>query len=62
MKSNKPARKVTIPALAGAVVAVVLFFLKLDIEPGIESAMVVILTFVLGYIIPPSPNDQIVES
>ncbi len=60
MNSSRPVQKITIPALSGAAVAVMLFFLKLDIPPGIESAMTVIFTFVLGYIVPPGKNEQVI--
>jgi hypothetical protein len=63
--TKAPVRKITAGALAGAISIVLLFVLNTTIlsthpiPPEVASAITVILTFIVGYIIPPSPNDGV---
>ena len=68
MSSSQPARKITVAALGGAITTVLLFVLPVEkwigkeITPGIEAAFTTIIIFIVGYLIPPSSKDQIVDS
>lgn len=60
MKSNAPSRKVGVSALAAALTTVILSFLPEDPTPELKTAIVTIVTFAIGYLVPPSANDGVV--
>jgi len=69
MKSAAPARKVIGSALAAAITTVVIWVLNGFVLPDgntvpveVAGAITTIVTFLAGYLLPPSPRDQIVGS
>lgn len=65
MKSPKPARKVGAAALGAAIATLALWLIKiqwpdLTIHDGIEAAITTLATFALGYLVPPSADDQVI--
>lgn len=55
-----PTNKVTAGALAGALTAVIMWGLStkgIVAPPGIESAITVIVTFVVSYFVPNGPDN-----
>lgn len=55
-----PTNKVTAGALAGALTAVIMWLLSIKAvvaPPGIESAITVIVTFLVGYFVPNHPDN-----
>jgi hypothetical protein len=64
MQSAKPARKVWVAALAGAVTAIVVWVVRVahgpEIPGEISAAITTVLSFVTSYLIPPSADDQVV--
>lgn len=58
----RPDRKVTIGGLVGSVVTIVLWILhegfNFYVPPGVEGAMVVLLTFVVSYVVKNNGQDQ----
>ncbi len=65
MNSNLPSRKVGVSALAAALSTVFLSFVPIQGDsptPGLEAAIVTIVTFALGYLVPPSSNDVAVSN
>jgi Na+/proline symporter len=64
-----PTRKVTFGAFAGALTAILVWILNtFEVLPNatqipgeIASAMTTVLTFLVSYLVPPSPSDGIVE-
>ena len=63
MRSATPAQKVTAGAVAGAVTTIVIWVLKayahIEVPGEIAAAITTVLTFVVAYVVPPSPNDQV---
>lgn len=62
-QTNMPVRKVTIGALAGAMSVMIIWVLKTngtEVPGEVASAFTTILTFVVGYVVPPSEFDQVV--
>lgn len=51
----RPDRKVTIGGLVGSVVTIAVWVVgevwAFDVPPGVEGALVVLLTFVVGYVV-----------
>ena len=67
MKHSPPTRKVTGSALAGAITMIVVYFLnnyvlEMPLPGEVAAALTTIISFVVGYALPPSENDQIVNS
>lgn len=66
--SRAPTQKITFGALAGAITIVVVWVVnEFQILPGgvqvtseIASAVTMILTFIISYVVPPSKRDRIV--
>jgi hypothetical protein len=55
-----PTNKVTVSTFAGAFAAVLMWGLSLkgiQAPPGIESAITVIIMFVVGYVVPNHPDN-----
>ncbi len=65
MASAKPARKVWVALLPGAVTTIVVWGLSLGkiIVPGaVAVAISTVLSFVVSYLVPPADSDGIVSS
>ena len=70
MQSSKMSNKVGASALGAAVTTILLSFIPLQnlvqgedgITTGLEAAIVTVVTFLLGYLFPPSSKDQVVIS
>lgn len=62
MATAKPARKVAAGGLGGAVSVIVIaclqHFAKLNIDPTLASAITIVISFVLSYLIPPGAGDE----
>ena len=65
MVSSTPARKVIASSLGTAVATVSLWMLEefggLAIPAPVQAAAIVIVTFMVGYLVPPSAQDQVVS-
>lgn len=68
MKTSAPARKVYLGGLGGAIATILVFILNTyvlpidrPLTPEISAAFATVVTFVVGYWVNPSSNDQIVE-
>jgi hypothetical protein len=63
MISPLPARKVVASSLGSAVATFVLWLaetrLGLQMPPPVQAAVILIVTFVTGYLVPPAARDQI---
>lgn len=61
MPTAAPARKVAAGGLGGAVSVIVIaclqHFAKLNIDPTLASAITIVISFILGYFIPPGAGD-----
>lgn len=61
MPTAAPARKVAAGGVGGAVSVIVIaalqHYAKLDIDPTLASAITTVVSFVIGYIIPPAAGD-----
>jgi len=69
MKGTAPIRKVTAGALGGAIVAVLVWYLNsFVLEPDqqitgeVAAALTTIVTFLIGYFVPPSAKDEVVPA
>lgn len=69
MKAAAPVRKVTAGALGGALVTVLVWYLNTFVlEPDkqitgeVAAALTTIVTFLVGYFVPPSAKDEIVAA
>ena len=69
MKGTAPVRKVTAGALGGAIVTVLVWYLNTFVlEPDkritgeVAAALTTIVTFLVGYFVPPSAKDVIVAA
>ena len=64
MQSAKPARKVWVGGIAGAVTAIVVYVIRAAGGPSIpgeiSAAITTVLTFVASYLVPPAEADQVV--
>jgi len=64
MQSAIPARKVLVGGLAGAITAILVWVLRVahvtEVPGEISAAISTVLTFIVSYLVPPSPNDQVV--
>ncbi len=65
MQSLKPARKVTVGALSGAAATIIVWLIemigKTTVPAAVAIAITTVVTFVISYLIPPSPDDQVVS-
>ena len=65
MASAKPARKVSVGALVGAVVTLLVWLIetigKITVPAYIAVALSTLLTFIISYLIPPADSDQVVS-
>lgn len=65
MATSTPTQKVTAGALAGAIATIVVFILEksfsFEIDDSVVVALTTLLTFLVSYFVPPSPQDQIVS-
>lgn len=62
METDFPARKVLASSLGVALVEILIWLIRanwpnLNIPDGVETAMVVLVAFLLGYLVPPHPRD-----
>jgi hypothetical protein len=59
--TSRPTRKVGASGIGGAVAVVVIFILQryahLTIDASLSAAITTIVTFIVGYLTPPSPSD-----
>jgi uncharacterized membrane-anchored protein len=64
MQSAKPARKVWVGSLCGAGVTIVIWIIetaaKTTVPSYIAVAISTLITGIVSYIVPPSPDDQVV--
>lgn len=65
MITNRPARKVAASSVGSAFSVLAVWALaefgKIEMPVGVESALVLLVTFVFGYFVPPSPHDQVMQ-
>jgi len=63
MINKRPARKVTASSVGSALSVLAVWALaefgKIELPAGIESALVLVATFLVGYFVPPSAHDQV---
>lgn len=63
MMTNRPARKVAAGSVGSALSVLAVWALAefggIDMPTGVESAFVLLVTFLVGYYVPPSPHDQV---
>ncbi len=67
--SSAPIRKVTATGVAGAIVTIVVLLLnrfvlsdQQQIPADITAAITTVISFIIGYLVPPGPNDHIAPS
>ena len=64
MQSAKPARKVWAPAVLGALTTIVVYIIEHAGHTKIDSSLLTsintVLSFLVGYLIPPADTDQVV--
>ena len=64
MQSLKPARKVTVGALSCASATLIVWLIetigKTTVPAAVAIAITTVITFVLSYLVPPSPEDQVI--
>lgn len=59
-----PTRKVSGMTISGAILILVIHFFDIPgikEDPTIEAAFIVVINFIVGYFIPPSASDGVVE-
>lgn len=65
MQSAKPARKISVGAAVGALVTIIVWLIEsighTTVPAYIAVALSTLLSFVVSYLVPPSPNDQVVS-
>ena len=65
MQSAKPARKVWIGTLTGAITTVVLYLIetigKTTVPGAVAVAISTLLSFFVSYLVPPAADDQVVS-
>ena len=65
-RTNVPVNKVTVSALAGASIAVLVWVLRtyttIDIPPEVQDALIVLLTFLAGWLTPPGAGEVVLAS
>ena len=63
MATSKPARKVIASSIGAAVATLVIWCIQIwfgvETPPPVQAAITVIVSFLLGYYVPPAPQDQI---
>lgn len=63
MTTNRPARKVAASSVGSALSVIAVWALdefgNIEMPVGVESAFVLLVTFMVGYFVPPSPHDQV---
>ncbi len=63
-KTNKPTRKVSAVALAGALYAVAVLVVQqyssLAPDPALVTALGTAISFVVAYLVPPSKDDTVI--
>jgi len=66
MQSLKPARKVSVAAVVGAVTSLVLWIIEIaagvKVPSYIATSIMTILSFIVAWLVPPSEYDQVVSS
>lgn len=66
MQSLKPARKVWVGGLVGAITTIVVWVIEqiggITVPGAIAVAISTLLTAIVSYIVPPSPDDQVVST
>ena len=60
MKTYRPTRKVTLGAVAGAVVTLLSAF-GIEMSAEVASALATLVIFAVSYVTRPSPQDKVVE-
>lgn len=65
MNSNRPVRKVTASALAGAIVQLLLWLNGQmggpAIPPEVQGALTILVSFIVAYMVPPAPSEQVIK-
>lgn len=63
MTNSTPARKVVAGSLSAAISTIVLWALKefigIEIPDAIQAAVLTVVVFVVGYLVPPSAEDTV---
>ncbi len=63
MTSNIPARKVMAGSVGAAVGTIAIWLLTettgLTLPPTVEAALLTVIVFAVGYVVPPSANDTV---
>jgi len=66
MITKVPAQKVTASALSSAVSVVAIWaldeFANVDMPTAVQTAFVLCITFLVGYIVPPAQRDQVTNA
>lgn len=66
MPTAAPTRKVAAGGVGGAVSVIVIaclqYFAKLNIDPTLASAITIVVSFAISYIIPPSASDVPIQT
>ena len=66
MQSLKPARKVSVAAVVGAVTSLLLWIIEsaagVKIPSYIATSIMTIVSFIVAWLVPPSADDQVVTS
>lgn len=64
MLSARPVKKLAASGVAGAITVLALALLRstthLNLDADAQNALVVLISFALGYLIPPNPADIVV--
>ena len=65
-RTNVPVNKVTVSTLAGALAAILVWLLRtytsIDIPPEVQDALIVLLTFLAGWLTPPGAGEVVLAS
>ena len=65
MQSLKPARKVWVGALTGAIVTIIVWIIETAANYKIPASIVVafntVVSFIVSYLVPPADADQVVS-
>jgi hypothetical protein len=67
MQSPLPARKVWAATLANAITSILIYFLNTyalpePIPSGVQGSILTVITFIVGYFVPPAHDDNIVSA
>ena len=63
--SAKPVQKVTAGLLAGAITTILVYAISMlaqvEIPPTVAAAITTLITFLISYMVPPGPDEQVVR-